>query len=225
MMQRHSHWNRRSNQRARRFSHPFCHRFRSDCICADQSSWAVLLMGTDGENDATRSRQIRLNLWPGRQLQQHIHSPAIIDNNIIKDCIYSDNIICHQPPQQIELGTLPPVAPITTMLQQKLYQLSRQGQPVSLYLSDQQRWIHQATIVAIESNLVTLHYQLDHPQDETTPSRWEELIRLESIGSVSRQLPTIAQITGDRTPTPQHLPTNLSPEHQILPTPCPPVRA
>lgn len=71
------------------------------------------------------------------------------------------------------------------MLHRKLYQLYCDGHEVNLFLRDQQRWIERAKILDIEGNLVTLRYEID---DEDESSSWEEMVLLESIGAVSRQL-------------------------------------
>jgi hypothetical protein len=71
------------------------------------------------------------------------------------------------------------------MLHRKLYQLHCDGNEVNLFLRDQQRWIERAKILDIEGNLVTVRYEIE---DEDESSSWEEMILLESIGSVSRQL-------------------------------------
>ncbi|NJN49275.1 MAG: hypothetical protein HC805_05195 [Alkalinema sp. RL_2_19] len=71
------------------------------------------------------------------------------------------------------------------MLHRKLQQFYCDGHEVNLFLRDQQRWIERAKILDIEGNLVTVRYELE---DEEDSSSWEEILLLESIGSVSRQL-------------------------------------
>ncbi|MFH7244929.1 MAG: DUF6679 family protein [Spirulina sp.] len=74
------------------------------------------------------------------------------------------------------------------MLHRKIYQLCCDGQEVSIYLRDQQRWIERARILDIEGDLVTLRYETE---DEDEICSWEEIIRLESIGTVAKRLATV----------------------------------
>jgi hypothetical protein len=74
------------------------------------------------------------------------------------------------------------------MLHRKIYQLCCDGREVSIFLRDQQRWIERARILNIEGDLVTLRYEMDE-DDEV--SSWEEMFRLESIGSVIQKLSTV----------------------------------
>uniref|UniRef100_B8HYL3 Uncharacterized protein n=1 Tax=Cyanothece sp. (strain PCC 7425 / ATCC 29141) TaxID=395961 RepID=B8HYL3_CYAP4 len=74
------------------------------------------------------------------------------------------------------------------MLHRKLYQLYSEGQEVWIYLRDQQRYIERARIIDIEGDLVTLRYE--NEEDEEICS-WEEMVRLESIGAVSRKLAVV----------------------------------
>lgn len=74
------------------------------------------------------------------------------------------------------------------MLHRKIYQLCCDGQEVCVFLRDQQRWIERAQILDIEGDLVTLRYETDE-DDETCA--WEEMVRLESIGSVMRKLASV----------------------------------
>lgn len=71
------------------------------------------------------------------------------------------------------------------MLHRKIYQLCCDGREVCVFLRDQQRWIERARILDIEGDLVTLRYELD---EEDEVSAWEELVRLDSIGSISQKL-------------------------------------
>lgn len=71
------------------------------------------------------------------------------------------------------------------MLHRKIYQLYSDGQEVCLYLRDQQRWVEKAKITEIEGDLVTVRYESEE-EDETCA--WEEMIRLDSIGSIQRKL-------------------------------------
>jgi len=74
------------------------------------------------------------------------------------------------------------------MLQRKIYQLSRDGREVQLYLRDQQRWIESATILNIEGDLVTFRYETE---DEDEVCAWEEMVRVESIGAVNQKIATV----------------------------------
>lgn len=74
------------------------------------------------------------------------------------------------------------------MLHRKIYQLCCDGREVSIFLRDQQRWIEQARIIDIEGDLVTIRYETD---EEDEVSAWEEMVRLESIGSVTQKLASV----------------------------------
>ena len=88
------------------------------------------------------------------------------------------------------------------MLHRKLDQFCGENRPVWVFLRDQQRWIEQALVVAIEGDLVTLRYD-DDDDDET--HTWEESVRLDSIGAVSTRLACVRrsvlaedlEVTGD----------------------------
>lgn len=80
------------------------------------------------------------------------------------------------------------------MLHRKIYQLCCDGHEVCLFLRDQQRWIERAQILDIEGDLVTLRYETEE-DDETCA--WEEMVRLESIGSVTRKLASVPKYTSD----------------------------
>ena len=71
------------------------------------------------------------------------------------------------------------------MLSRKIYQLCTDGREVCIFLRDQQRWIENARFIAIESDLVSIRYETEE-DDEI--SSWEELIRIESIGSISQKI-------------------------------------
>jgi hypothetical protein len=71
------------------------------------------------------------------------------------------------------------------MLHRKIYQLCCDGREVWIFLRDQQRWIERARILDIEGDLVTVRYESD---EEDEICSWEEMIRLESIGSVMQKL-------------------------------------
>lgn len=74
------------------------------------------------------------------------------------------------------------------MLHRKIYQLSREGTETWIYLRDQGRWLERARILDIEGDLVTVRYETE---DEDEICAWEEMIRLESIGSVTRRLSSV----------------------------------
>ncbi|MDA0267556.1 MAG: hypothetical protein O2890_04600 [Cyanobacteria bacterium] len=74
------------------------------------------------------------------------------------------------------------------MLHRKIYQLCSEGREVWIFLRDQQRWLERATILDIEGDLVTFRYETD--EDDEVCS-WEEMVRLESIGSVMQRLAVV----------------------------------
>ena len=74
------------------------------------------------------------------------------------------------------------------MLHRKIYQLCCDGREVCVFLRDQQRWIERAHILDIEGDLVTLRYETD---EEDEICSWEEIVRLESIGSISQKLASV----------------------------------
>ncbi|MDA0674015.1 MAG: hypothetical protein O3C67_09980 [Cyanobacteria bacterium] len=74
------------------------------------------------------------------------------------------------------------------MLHRKIYQLCCEGKEVWIFLRDQQRWLERATILDIEGDLVTLRYETD---EEDEICSWEEMVRLESIGSVMQRLAAV----------------------------------
>ncbi len=74
------------------------------------------------------------------------------------------------------------------MLHRKIYQLCSDGHEVWIFLRDQQRWLERARIVDLEGDTVTLRYETDE-EDETCA--WEEMVRLESIGAVTRKLASV----------------------------------
>ncbi|ASC73997.1 hypothetical protein XM38_049710 [Halomicronema hongdechloris C2206] len=82
------------------------------------------------------------------------------------------------------------------MLQRKIYQLCCDGREVWIYLRDQQRWIERAQILDIEGDLVTVRYETDE-DDEL--SSWEEMLRLDSIGSIMQKLATVPRGLGELT--------------------------
>jgi hypothetical protein len=80
------------------------------------------------------------------------------------------------------------------MLSRKIYQLCTDGREVCIFLRDQQRWIENARIIAIESDLVSIRYETEE-DDEI--SSWEELLRIESIGSISQKIASISRYSDD----------------------------
>ncbi|MBX2863136.1 MAG: hypothetical protein KTR27_06235 [Leptolyngbyaceae cyanobacterium MAG.088] len=74
------------------------------------------------------------------------------------------------------------------MLHRKIYQLSCDGREVWVFLRDQHRWIERAKILNIEGDLVTLRYETE---EEDERCAWEEMVRLESIGSIQQKLATV----------------------------------
>jgi hypothetical protein len=115
------------------------------------------------------------------------------------------------------------------MLHRKLSQLHCDGHEVNLFLRDQQRWIERAKILDIEGNLVTVRYEIE---DEDESSSWEEILLLESIGAVSRQLSFVPRVSdmellvSDDCPESEQLssPTAIEPEqisNSLPSTPAP----
>ncbi|MEM1253312.1 MAG: DUF6679 family protein [Cyanobacteria bacterium P01_H01_bin.21] len=74
------------------------------------------------------------------------------------------------------------------MLHRKIYQLSCDGREVWVFLRDQHRWIERAKILNIEGDLVTLRYETEEDDERCA---WEEMVRLESIGSIQQKLATV----------------------------------
>ena len=106
------------------------------------------------------------------------------------------------------------------MLHRKLYQLHCDGHEVNLFLRDQQRWIERAKILDIEGNLVTVRYEIE---DEDESSSWEEIILLESIGAVSRQLSFVPRLgdmeilVSEDCPESEQLPSTIAEPEQSAP--------
>jgi hypothetical protein len=93
------------------------------------------------------------------------------------------------------------------MLHRKIYQLSCDGREVWIFLRDQQRWIERARILNIEGDLVTLRYETD---EEDELCSWEEMVRIESIGSIMQKLATVPKgdieiLVSDDCPTTEQL--------------------
>jgi hypothetical protein len=74
------------------------------------------------------------------------------------------------------------------MLHRKIYQMCQEGCDVSVFLRDQQRWIEDAQIIALEGDIVTIRYEME---EDYETSSWEEIVRLDSIGSLSRKLASV----------------------------------
>jgi hypothetical protein len=77
------------------------------------------------------------------------------------------------------------------MLHRKIYQLCQDGREVCIFLRDQQRWIESGRIVDFEGDIVTIRYETEE-DDEI--SSWEEMVRLESIGAVTKKLASVSKI-------------------------------
>ena len=80
------------------------------------------------------------------------------------------------------------------MLDRKIYQMYKEGYDVSVFLRDQQRWIEDAKITGIEGDIVSIRYEIEEDYEN---SSWEEFIRLDSIGAISRKLSSVSRIYGD----------------------------
>ncbi|MEL6160778.1 MAG: DUF6679 family protein [Cyanobacteria bacterium J06627_32] len=96
------------------------------------------------------------------------------------------------------------------MLQRKIYRLAATGCEIQVFLRDQNRWIKSAIIHTVDSDLVTLHYKIENNGEIST---WEEMVRMDSIGAISRKLqadvpstPHLANLS------PEHLPRSLAPD-------------
>ncbi len=76
------------------------------------------------------------------------------------------------------------------MLHRKIYQLCQNGHEVCIFLRDQQRWIENSHIVDFEGDIVTIRYETE---DEDEISSWEEMVRLESIGAVTKKLASVSK--------------------------------
>lgn len=76
------------------------------------------------------------------------------------------------------------------MLHRKIYQLCQDGYEVSIFLRDQQRWIENCCIVDFEGDIVTIRYEME---EEEEISSWEEMVRLESIGAITKKLASVSK--------------------------------
>lgn len=92
---------------------------------------------------------------------------------------------------------------VATMLHRKLHQYFLDQRPVWVFLRDQQRWIEEARIVELESDLITLRY--DAADDDECHS-WDESVRLDSIGAVSTRLSFVSRAPGEELPTAEDCP-------------------
>ncbi|BAQ63299.1 hypothetical protein GM3709_64 [Geminocystis sp. NIES-3709] len=70
----------------------------------------------------------------------------------------------------------------------------KEGCDVSVFLRDQQRWIEDAQIIGIEGDIVVIRYEMEEDYEN---SSWEEFVRLESIGAVSRKLASVPRGYGE----------------------------
>ena len=80
------------------------------------------------------------------------------------------------------------------MLHRKIYQLFQDGHEVCIFLRDQQRWIDNGIIVDFEGDLVTIRYETE---EEDEVSSWEEIVRLESVGSIMRKLASVSKLNSE----------------------------
>lgn len=80
------------------------------------------------------------------------------------------------------------------MLHRKIHQLCDEGREVCIFLRDQQRWIEEARIINLEGDLVTVRYEVE--EDEEISS-WEEIIRIESIASITHRLASVMRANID----------------------------
>ena len=74
------------------------------------------------------------------------------------------------------------------MLHRKIYQMCSDNREVCVFLRDQQRWIEDARFIEIEGDLVIIRYETD---DDDEICSWEEMVRLESIGAITRKLSNV----------------------------------
>ena len=77
------------------------------------------------------------------------------------------------------------------MLHRKIYQLCQDDREVCIFLRDQQRWIEGGRIVDFEGDIVTIRYETE---EEDEISSWEEMVRLESIGAVTKKLASVSKV-------------------------------
>jgi hypothetical protein len=89
----------------------------------------------------------------------------------------------------VDLPRIDPIG-VATMLHRKLDQYLADQRPVWVFLADQQCWIEEAQVVAIEGDLVTFRYE---ELDEEDLQSWEISVRLSSIGAVSTRLASVSR--------------------------------
>ena len=80
------------------------------------------------------------------------------------------------------------------MLHRKIYQICSEGREVSVFLRDQQRWIEDAKIIDLEGDVVTIRYETE---DEEEISAWEEIVRLESIGTITQKIASVSRTASE----------------------------
>lgn len=80
------------------------------------------------------------------------------------------------------------------MLDRKIHKIIAEDRIVSIFLRDQQRWIDEARITALELDLVTIRYESE--EDEEISS-WEEMVRIESIGAISYKIASVSRYNTD----------------------------
>ncbi|MGK7930038.1 MAG: DUF6679 family protein [Microcystaceae cyanobacterium] len=80
------------------------------------------------------------------------------------------------------------------MLDRKIHKIIAEERIVSIFLRDQQRWLDEARIIALELDLVTIRYECE--EDEEI-SFWEEMVRLESIGAISYKTASVSRYNTD----------------------------
>ncbi len=100
------------------------------------------------------------------------------------------------------------------MLHRKISQLCCNGREICIFLRDQQRWIERARIIELEGDLVTIKYELE---EDDEMSSWEEIVRLDSIGSISQKLSSVRRmgmdiVTTDECPESEHIQSQMPEE-------------
>ncbi|MCS6959692.1 MAG: DUF6679 family protein [Pseudanabaenaceae cyanobacterium SKYGB_i_bin29] len=98
------------------------------------------------------------------------------------------------------------------MLHRKIYQLCEAKSDVWIYLKDQGRLVERAKILDIEGDVVTIRYETE---EEDEVCAWEEMVRLDSIGSISKRISSVPRTHVD----PADIPTaeECHPSEQIRP--------
>ncbi len=98
------------------------------------------------------------------------------------------------------------------MLHRKIYQLCEAKTDVWIYLKDQGRLVERARILDIEGDVVTIRYETE---EEDEICAWEEMVRLESIGSVSKRISAVPRVHVD--PADMLVSDDCHPSEQIRP--------